>query len=56
MNHKKLNEQKKENQEYQLLDAFTEFLSENYYPDAIESLDKETIAFEFAEFKQCYSA
>ena len=55
MEHKNLNGQQKENQEYQLMDAFSEFLSENYYPEAIESLDRETINFEFAEFKHCYS-
>ncbi|WP_372934211.1 hypothetical protein [Mariniphaga sediminis] len=54
MEFKNLNVQKK-NQDYRLWDAFEEFLSENYYPEAIQTLDKETIAFEFAEFKHCYS-
>jgi len=36
-------------------DAFRDYLENIYFPGATEILDKQTIAFEYDSFKNCFS-
>ena len=38
-----------------LWDAFIDYLENTYFPGASEVLDKQTIAFEYEAFKNCYA-
>lgn len=38
-----------------LWDAFTTHLETLYFPGASELLDRQTLAFEYEAFKQCYA-
>lgn len=35
-------------------DAFTSYLESIYFPGALEVLDKQLVAFEYEQFKNCY--
>ena len=38
-----------------LEDAFIDFMNDNYFPDAVEDLDAETVKFEYQNFLSIYS-
>jgi hypothetical protein len=48
------NQKREEKQVINLWDAFVTHLDTTYFPGASELLDKQLIAFEYAEFKSCY--
>jgi hypothetical protein len=46
--------EKEEETKMNLWDAFTNHLDSIYFPGATDSLDKQTLAFEYENFKACY--
>jgi hypothetical protein len=49
------NSREEENQRTNLWDAFVTHLETIYFPGASELLDKQTIAFEYQVFTECYA-
>ena len=50
------NSREEQNQKTNLWDAFVNHLESTYFPGASEVLDTQLIAFEYNNFKECYSA
>ena len=48
------NSSKKETEKTTVWEAFTNHLDSIYFPGATELLDKQLVAFEFEQFKECY--
>ncbi|MCY1720165.1 hypothetical protein OU798_07415 [Prolixibacteraceae bacterium Z1-6] len=49
------NNSNKQNEKANLWDAFVTYLETTYFPGASETLETKLIAFEYEQFKSCYS-